>query len=142
MEPHKGYYNTIDLGLAEHSFGSERDFLRFLGRNATYYHLGKRLVLARSTEFGVMQAFHYNGDPLDAIPLAERFFGGGSTSNRGFPEDQAGPRDPETGFPIGGTALLFNQTELRFPLIGENIGGVLFHDMGNIFSSLTTFLFG
>lgn len=141
VEPHKGYYNTIDLGLAEHTFGSERNFLRFLGRNATYYPLGKRLVLARSTEFGVMQAFHYNGDPLDAIPLAERFFGGGSTSHRGFPEDQAGPRDPETGFPIGGTALLFNQTELRFPLIGENIGGVLFHDVGNIFSSLDAISF-
>jgi outer membrane protein assembly factor BamA len=28
---------------------------------------------------------------------------------------------------------------LRFPLIGENIGGVLFHDMGNIYSSLSSF---
>jgi outer membrane protein assembly factor BamA len=37
---------------------------------------------------------------------------------------------------VGGTALFFNQTEMRFPLIGDNIGGVLFHDMGNIYSSL------
>ena len=27
--------------------------------------------------------------------------------------------------------------ELRFPLLGENIQGVLFHDMGNVFSSLS-----
>ena len=74
---------------------------------------------------------------MEAIPLPERFFGGGGTSHRGFPENQAGPRDPTTGFPLGGTALLFNQTELRFPLIGENIGGVLFHDMGNVFSSMS-----
>ena len=40
------------------------------------------------------------------------------------------------GFPLGGTALLFNQTEVRFPLIGENIGGVIFHDMGNVFSGV------
>ena len=37
---------------------------------------------------------------------------------------------------MGGNALFFNNTELRFPLIGENIQGVFFHDMGNIFSSL------
>jgi outer membrane translocation and assembly module TamA len=40
-----------------------------------------------------------------------------------------------TGFPLGGNALFFNQHELRFPLIGDNIGGVLYHDMGNIYSS-------
>ena len=37
---------------------------------------------------------------------------------------------------MGGTALLFNQTELRFPLLGDNVGGVLFHDAGNVYSSL------
>ena len=55
---------------------------------------------------------------------------------RGFPMNQAGPRDPETGFPLGGNALLFHSTELRFPLIGDNIHGVLFHDMGNVYSGL------
>jgi outer membrane translocation and assembly module TamA len=41
-----------------------------------------------------------------------------------------------TGFPIGGGALLTNNVELRFPLLGDNIGGVAFHDMGNVYSSL------
>ena len=141
IEPHKGIYNTLELGLAEHVFGSERNFLRFLARNSTYHPIGKRLVLARSTAFGNIQAFRYPGNALDAIPLPERFFGGGSSSDRGFPEYQSGPRDTETGFPIGGTALFFNQTELRFPLIGENIGGVLFHDFGNTFSSIGSFSF-
>src|SRR5271157_200794 len=136
VDPHRGFYNTLDVGLAEHAFGSQRNFLRFLARNATYHPIGKKVVLARSTEFGDIYAFRYSGDPLDAIPLPERFFGGGGTSQRGFPENQAGPRDPVTGFPLGGTAVLFNQTELRFPLIGENFGGVLFHDAGNAYSSL------
>jgi outer membrane protein assembly complex protein YaeT len=139
VEPHKGIYNTVDLGLAEGAFGSQRNFVRFLVRNATYHPIGKKLVLARSTEVGDIHAFHYAGNPLDAIPLAERFFGGGGSSHRGFPENQAGPRDATTGFPLGGTALLFNQTELRFPLIGDNVGGVIFHDMGNIYSSLSNF---
>jgi outer membrane translocation and assembly module TamA len=29
-----------------------------------------------------------------------------------------------------------NSVELRFPLIGPNIGGVVFHDMGNVFDRL------
>ncbi len=73
---------------------------------------------------------------LAEIPLAERFFGGGAFSNRAFPEFQAGPRDLETGFPIGGNALFVNTVELRFPLIGENLGGVLFNDFGNVYSSM------
>ena len=140
MDPHRGSYNTIDFGVAEHILGSERDFTRVLIRNASYYPIGKRVVLARSTEVGNISVFHYFGDPDDAIPLPERFFGGGD-SHRGFPEFQAGPRDDLTGFPLGGDALFFNQIELRFPLIGDTIGGVLFHDMGNIYSSFDHFSF-
>ena len=141
VDPHRGIYSTLDVGLAEHVFGSERNFMKILARNATYHQLGSKVVLARSTSFGDIHPFGTTGSALGAIPLPERFFGGGGSSDRGFPEEQSGPRDPETGFPIGGTALFFNQTEARFPLIGENIGGVLFHDFGNTFSSLSNFSF-
>lgn len=141
LNPHKGIYNTLDLGLADRVLGSQRNFARVLAHNATYHLFAKRLVLARSTEIGDIYAFHWNGSPLDAIPLPERFFSGGDTSDRGFPEYQAGPRDTSTGFPLGGTALFFNQTELRFPLVGDTVGGVLFHDMGNVFSSFDKFSF-
>jgi outer membrane translocation and assembly module TamA len=147
VEPHRGIYSTLDLGLSERVFGSERSFFRALARNSTYYPLGKKLVLARNTEFGDIHALNYQCAPgdatctLDAIPLPERFFGGGGTTMRGFAENQAGQRDTGSGFPLGGTALLFNQTELRFPLIGQDIGGVLFHDCGNIYSSLSNLSF-
>ena len=136
VDPHKGFYTTVDLGVADRIFGSQVNFARLLIRNSTYHPIGKRLVFARSTEFGEIYAFHSNVDPSLAVPLAERFFGGGGNQDRGFPEFQAGPRDTGTGFPLGGSALLFNQTELRFPLIGDDIGGVFYHDMGNIYSSL------
>ena len=138
IDPHHGMYNTLDLGVAENAFGSQRNFLRFLARNSTYHPITRHLVLARNTEFGDIYAFDYNSttNPLDAIPLPERFFAGGASSNRGFPDFQAGPRDLNTGFPLGGTAPFFNQTELRFPLMFENFGGVLFHDAGNVYSSL------
>jgi len=140
LDPHRGVYNSVDFGVAEHILGSQRDFTRVLVRNASYYPIGKRMVLARSTEIGNISVFHYFGNPDAALPLPERFFGGGD-SHRGFPEYQAGPRDDLTGFPLGGDALFFNQTELRFPLFGDSIGGVLFHDMGNIYSSFDHFSF-
>jgi outer membrane protein assembly complex protein YaeT len=140
VDPHKGVYNTLNIGLAPQFLGSQLNFGRFLGRNATYTRIGKKLVLARSTTFGVLQPFR-GSNPLAEIPLPVHFFSGGGTSNRGFPENQAGPRDPTTGFPLGGTALFFNQNELRFPLLGDNIGGVLFHDMGNVYSSVKNISF-
>jgi len=141
IDTHKGIYNTLDISAAPRAFGSEITFGRFLGRNATYHPIGKKLVLARATTFGVVRPLHDASDANTVIPLPEHFFSGGATSERGFPDLQAGPRDTTTGFPLGGTALLMNQTELRFPLLGENIGGVLFHDMGNVYSSLSSISF-
>ena len=132
LDAHRGIYTTVNLDLAAAAFGSQVGFGRMVAQNATYYPLTKNVVLARSTTFGVIARF---AGPLD-FPLAERFFAGGSSSDRAFPDFQAGPRDTTTGFPIGGNAQLFNNVELRFPLIGDNIGGVLFNDMGNVYSSL------
>jgi outer membrane protein insertion porin family len=143
IDPHKGIFNTIEVGLATKVFGSQTSFARVLGRNATYYQLGPKIVFARQTQIGIQPAFAVPAGTTqtslvdnDPIPLAERFFGGGGNTMRGFPQNQAGPRDPVTGFPLGGSALFFNSTELRFPLFGTDINGVLFEDAGNIYSSL------
>jgi outer membrane protein insertion porin family len=141
IDTHKGIYNTMDIAAAPRALGSETTFGRFLGRNATYHPIGKKFVLARATTFGFVRPLHDAGEANTVIPLPEHFFSGGATSERGFPDLQAGPRDLTTGFPLGGTALLMNQTELRFPLFGENIAGVLFHDMGNVYSSLSSISF-
>lgn len=148
--PHRGVFNTIDVGLAARFLGSERTFTRVLVRNATYYRITRNTVLARQTQFGAISPFSAPPDLPEAqsIPLPERFFGGGSDSLRAFPFNQAGPRDTgaplvpggpssqPTGFPLGGNALFFNNVEWRFPLLGANVGGVLFHDMGNVYSTV------
>jgi outer membrane protein insertion porin family len=139
IDAHKGIYNTVDVGLASRVFGSQVNFVRGLARNATYHRIGRKLVLARQLTFGDIIPYSYGSQytsASEAVPFPERFFGGGGTSLRAFPENQAGPRDTKTGFPVGGNALLFNSTELRFPLLGDNVSGVLFHDAGNIYSSL------
>jgi outer membrane protein insertion porin family len=137
VNSHRGMLNTVDLAYAWKGFASETDFTRLLLRNATYHPLGREIVIARSLQVGYIQ--RWGG--LPDIPLSERFFSGGASTHRAFPDNQAGPRDLITGFPIGGKALLFHSTELRFPLIGDNIGGVLFHDMGNVYSDVTSISF-
>jgi outer membrane protein assembly factor BamA len=150
-DAHHGFYNTVDTGLAGGFFGSQRSFVRVLARNATYTPIGRNLVFARQTQFGMIIPFSTAAgvSSFDAIPLPERFFGGGGVSMRGFGDNQAGPRDlgtltemgpaasNATGFPIGGNGLFFNTFELRFPLLGPNISGVVFHDMGNIYTRLS-----
>ena len=133
VDSHRGMYNTVDVGVALNQLGSQTVFTRLLMRNSTYHPIGRNVVIARTLQFGYIQRFA----GLAQIPLAERFFAGGASSNRAFPDNQAGPRDLETGFPLGGNALLFHSTELRFPLIGDNLGGVLFHDMGNVYADIT-----
>jgi outer membrane protein assembly complex protein YaeT len=148
-ETTRGIFTTAQLGVASGYLGSERSFVRALIKNSTYYPITRNTVLARETTFGVILPFSVPaGLPTQAeIPLPERFFGGGNSTLRAFPENQAGPRDigvtaggvvvsPPTGFPIGGNALLMNMTEYRFPLIGDNIRGVLFHDMGNTYTDI------
>ncbi len=141
----KGTYNTLDLSLASGLWGSQPDFFRALVQNSTYHRIGRRAVVARTVQLGMnlpwadtgvggasARTFAVRPDPR--IPISERYFAGGANSHRGFPFNQAGPRDPATGFPIGGGAQFLNSLELRFPLVGVNIGGVLFHDAGNVYS--------
>src|ERR1700730_10735061 len=56
-DSHKGTYNTVDFGFAPGVFGSQSSFTRLLGRNTTYHPIGKKLVLARSVNFGWLAPF-------------------------------------------------------------------------------------
>jgi outer membrane protein assembly complex protein YaeT len=136
-DAHRGVYNTVDIGLSLKAFGSESQFTRLNVRNASYHRITKDVIFARSTTFGWIQRL----GGLPAIPFPERLYSGGASSQRAFPDFQAGPRDPVTGFPLGGTALFLNSHEIRFPLIGDNLGGVLFHDCGNVYTNIHTLSF-
>src|SRR5579875_732578 len=85
-DAHRGFWNTVDAGVAGNFFGSQRNFVRVLARNATYTSIGHNLVFARQTQIGEILPFNIAAgtDANDVIPLPERFFGGGSVSMRGF----------------------------------------------------------
>jgi outer membrane protein assembly factor BamA len=152
----KGSYSTVQTFVASSKFGSQTDFWKVDGSNATYYQFGKeKYVFARNTRIGYERPWGPNpnagndaclGNYLttnpscSAVPLPERLYAGGATSLRGFGINAAGPRDLQTGFPVGGTAVFVNTFELRLPpptlpYVGNNVNFVLFHDMGNVFQN-------
>ncbi len=164
LESTKGNFFTLDGFAASSYFGSEADFGRLLAQNSTYQAFGGKgkaghqFVFARSTTIGLQQpvrgttvrppgACPINPNTNESlcqgitlIPLPEQFFAGGGNSHRGFGLNQAGPRDPSSGFPVGGTALFVNNVELRLPpltlpYLGEGFGFAIFHDMGNVFTA-------
>lgn len=137
-DPSRGDLENVDVSMAVRKLGSSANFLRVYLQNSTYHPIGRRLVFARSTRFGIQTP--YGNSVSTDIPLPERFFAGGGTSLRGFALNQAGPRDPFTGFPIGGQAMLIFNQDLRFPMhlpfIGNRLGGAVFYDAGNVFPSI------
>ena len=139
----RGRYTTIDAALASQNFGGSTNFVRLLGRNSSYYRIGRDFVFARSLTAGILYPYSVSAALTDQtnVPLPERFFGGGANSHRGFPENQAGPRDLKTGFPVGGKAIMVNNLEFRFPILGDNLGGVVFHDAGNVYSDISKISF-
>jgi outer membrane protein assembly factor BamA len=156
LESTQGSYNTLDAGVAAGFFGSEANFSRLLLQNSTYHRIKKNFVFARSIRIGLENPFGHTlnlppgqacADPLvtscpgtTVIPLPERFYSGGGNSHRGFGLNQAGPRDPQSGFPVGGSAVFLNNLELRFPpvtlpYLQDNLSFAVFHDAGNVFST-------
>ena len=155
----KGSLNNADFSIASTSIGSSASFMRFFYQNSTYYPIKRRFSFARSIRIGILEPFANTeslsfpaptptqctataapGPTPEIIPLPERFFAGGGTSLRGFALNQAGPRDPCTGFPVGGQAMLVLNQEFRFPMrlpfIGTDLGGAIFYDGGNVYSRL------
>jgi len=160
LESTKGQYFTLDGFAASGYFGSQADYGRALAQDSTYYafgHTNHKFVFARSTTLGLEQVYRGTrilppgacqiiglvnscASGIAVIPLPEVFFAGGGNSHRGFGLNQAGPRDPDSGFPVGGSALFVNSEELRFPPVslpyfGGGFGFALFHDMGNVFTA-------
>jgi len=155
----KGSFNSADFNVASTAIGSSASFLRFFFQNSTYHPIKRRFSFARSIRIGILEPFANTqsltfpppaanectgtaapGPTPEIIPLPERFFAGGGTSLRGFALNQAGPRDPCTGFPVGGQALLALNQEFRFPMrlpyVGTSLGGAFFYDGGNVYSRL------
>jgi len=139
LDAHRGTYTSFQEYFSNPGFGAEALFNRVDLSNSSFLSFDKdRFVIARITRYG--QERSYGSAPQALLPLPERLFAGGSNSHRGFGSNSAGPRDPITGYPIGGAGVFVNSTEFRLPppilpWFGDTLSFVLFHDMGNVFTN-------
>jgi outer membrane protein insertion porin family len=144
LNPQKGVYRSLQLQFAGGPLAGDNDFYTISSSLQQYLQsLGS--VFAMRLRVGFADAL---GDSKGSgVPIENRYFAGGGSSVRGYPEASLGPvADPinapsvyQGGTVIGGRVLLLTNAELRFPLpylSKIRISGVLFADGGNVWSSL------
>ncbi len=159
-DPTRGNYLTAEYNVSLPFLGANTGFHKFQASYNTYYTFSKlkkttlagRAILGLASVFSRNQNFNSTQFPdlNDVLPISERFFGGGSTTLRGFEYEGAGPRVvivPQGTFrnsngdqvflspfavPFGGNALAIVNLEARIPFT-ELIRVVPFYDGGNVF---------
>jgi len=129
-DPSRGSLITTSLEVADKHWGSEVNFVSLFNQSS-YYTPVKGGVLATSARVGWKPP--YGGDT--ELPISERFFAGGSTTLRGFQQNEAGPY-------AGGQLMTIGNVEYRFPvkfIPVRNLRGGVFYDTGNVFERPSDF---
>jgi translocation and assembly module TamA len=152
-DPTHGMRNSLSI-TPTHSLGaSSANFLIDQLKIATYFDLDRwlptsagRSVIAARLLVGVAQGAGACTAPpekgLDQdiaecrLPPDQRFYGGGSASIRGYAYQAVGPNFPNTGYPVGGTALVSGGIEYR-QRFGQSLGAAFFVDAGQVSNTLT-----
>jgi outer membrane protein insertion porin family len=155
LDPSRGFFLTADADLAARRIGSEVGYVKTLLQGTWYRRLpsARRMVVALRGIVGAAHGFPRDAPLLDGdgqpvldpegnpilqtvqdLPASERFFAGGSTSNRGFTNDRLGTAETisPAGFPTGGNGEILLNSELRVSLFG-GVAAVVFMDAGNVF---------
>lgn len=127
FNPERGAFSSLALEWALPLFQTESEFLKALFKYQRYVSPFSRVVIGSTFRLGLGQG---------KIPIHERFFAGGSNSFRGAEFDELGPKNIDSGVPVGGKALLLFNFEGSFPVLSSlrDLSGVVFYDVGNVFS--------
>ncbi|MBN1221663.1 MAG: BamA/TamA family outer membrane protein [Candidatus Aminicenantes bacterium] len=137
FNPKKGFFLSSVLEWAYPLFKVESDFLKTFTKYQHYVPIDSNLTISGTFRLGLGRG---------RTPIHERFFAGGSNSFRGTRFDELGPKDRNSGKPVGGSALMLFNFELSFPLLSafKDLYGTVFYDTGNVWDrrkevSLATF---
>jgi len=131
IEPTLGVYAQVQLTQGTKYAGGALDYTQVTPEVRAYVPLGPTVLAGR---------FRY-GAIIGDVPPSERYYGGGSASQRGFGERRLSPElfgtvnDEYTIVPIGGASLVDTGVENRMPLgsiRGMRLGGVAFLDGGDV----------
>ena len=133
LEPRSGAYFEVQPELLLGWNDQSPSHVNLRGKLNGYVPLVGRSSLALSLVWLQLFAF----DPDATIPVNRRFFAGGRSTIRGYPEQtlfprQAGVTRTDGQLSPGGELMVALKTELRFPLL-EGLEGALFYDVGDLF---------
>ncbi len=146
--PPRGWSTLVQLQYAFPAFKTDTEFVKLFMQQTQFFSLGKQGVIAASLRVGGIQPYlalpatasdPLRGFPSRDVPIEERFFAGGDSTNRAYGRDELGiPGETQilnssgNGYlPVGGDGLLLFNLEYRFPVFGD-FGGTLFYDAGNV----------
>ena len=132
LNPKNGWFNEVTIEYAGGFLKGQTSFFKFTTDHRYYWQFRGEAVLVGAIRFGYEKGLRRNRDR--EIISFERFYAGGSTTVRGYPERGLGPED-EFGNHRGDVLFIFN-TELRFPIY-KFIGGALFLDTGNVWNKFS-----
>lgn len=131
IEPRLGAYAEVRVAEGTKFAGSNYDYLQVVPELRGYVPLGPTTLAARVRTGGI----------FGELAPTERFFSGGSTSQRGFGERKLAPSaigeydGSLRSIPYGGGALVETGLELRVPITTVRempLGSVVFLDGGDV----------
>jgi len=137
LNPSRGYLITTALEWAFPAFGSDTEFLK-LRAGGSYYHPvpgGKVSVGMRIGTISLLDRVPEIPENFQ-IPLAVRFFAGGSTTHRAFKRDHLGipgQTIDDQGRAVGGNAVVLLNMEYQHRIF-KSLAGAIFLDGGNVWA--------
>ena len=132
FNPTRGFFLSFVGEWAFPVFKIESDYIKSFIKFQHYNPILTHLNFSTTVRLGLGRG---------RMPVPERFFAGGSNSFRGERFDELGPKDPETGMPVGGKAMFLVNLEMKFPLspVLKDLSGAVFYDLGQVFSKRKDF---
>lgn len=142
IDPRTGVFVVSEAKYAFPLLAADANFVKGLLQASLYRPWG-RSRFALSLRLGATQSYAAC-DPLSnpsclpnlTVPIVERFFAGGRSSNRAYPLDGLGIEGQTLfgGSPSGGNALIVLNAESRIRVVGD-FGLSVFADAGNVWAS-------
>lgn len=114
--------------------GSDLEYYKLSYNTKFYFGLSDDLTLLLRSNLAYGNGY---GDTTE-LPFFERYFAGGLRTVRGYDSNSLGPRDLNTGEPIGGNMRVTAGADLIFPIpfvekAPRSVRFSAFYDIGNVF---------
>ncbi|MCX6566356.1 MAG: BamA/TamA family outer membrane protein, partial [Candidatus Aminicenantes bacterium] len=128
FNPSRGHFFSAVVEWAYPLFKAESDYLKSFVKFQYFQPVGGRILLLGTFRGGL---------GMGLIPIHERFFAGGSGTFRGQRFDGLGPKDAESGKPVGGKAIILFNIDAQFMPFPSwpAFSLAVFYDKGNVFSN-------